>query len=75
VNLYNTPLETFGMLRQAFGDDCLSRSQSNMWYKMFKEDLKEVADEALKGRSLTWQNDDSATRVRQLMNFDRRMSF
>ncbi|XP_011858770.1 PREDICTED: putative uncharacterized protein FLJ37770 [Vollenhovia emeryi] len=74
VKLNKTPLETFEMLQQAFGDDCLSRSQSNRWHKMFKEGREEVADEARQGRPSTSRNDDSVTRVRQLLNSDRRMS-
>ncbi|XP_014487717.1 PREDICTED: putative uncharacterized protein FLJ37770, partial [Dinoponera quadriceps] len=38
VKLKKTPLETFEMLQEAFGDDCLSKSQSNRWHKMFRDD-------------------------------------
>jgi len=50
VKLKKTPLETFEMLKEAFGDDCLSKSQSNRWHKMFRKGWEEVADEARAGR-------------------------
>jgi len=46
MKLKKTPLETFEMLKEAFGDDCLSRSQSNRWHKMFREGRKDITDEA-----------------------------
>lgn len=74
VKLKKTPLETFEMLKEAFGDDCLSRSQSNRWHKMFREGRKDITDEARAGRPSTSRTDDHVTRVRQLLNSDRRMS-
>ncbi|XP_014483093.1 PREDICTED: putative uncharacterized protein FLJ37770 [Dinoponera quadriceps] len=74
VKLKKTPLETFEMLQEAFGDDCLSRSQSNRWHKMFQDGREEVADEARAGRPSTSRTDDNVTRVGQLLFSDRRMS-
>lgn len=74
VKLNKTPLETFEMLKKVFGDDCLSKSQSNRWHKMFREGREEVADEARAGRPSTSRTDDNVTRVRQLLNSDRRMN-
>jgi len=32
------------MLKQAFGDEVMSITQNNLWYKRFKEDRKSVVD-------------------------------
>ncbi|KAJ8950221.1 hypothetical protein NQ318_006195 [Aromia moschata] len=74
VKLKKTPLETFGMLREAFGDDCLSRSRSNRWHKMFREGREEVTHEARSGRPSISRMEKQMTRVLQLLNSDRRTS-
>jgi hypothetical protein len=37
-------LETFRILKQAFGDETMSRTQTHEWYKCFKEDETSVED-------------------------------
>lgn len=74
VKLKKTPLETYGMLAEAYGDACLSRSQSNRWHKKFTEGREEVADEHREGRPSSSRCDENAARVRKLLNTDRRMS-
>uniref|UniRef100_T1HI66 HTH_48 domain-containing protein n=1 Tax=Rhodnius prolixus TaxID=13249 RepID=T1HI66_RHOPR len=74
IKLQKTAKETFDLLTQAFKDDCLSYSKVKKWHKSFKEGREEVADEARSGRPSTSRTDDKVTRVRDLLNKDRRMS-
>ncbi|XP_029163429.1 protein GVQW3-like [Nylanderia fulva] len=75
VKLQKTAKETFDFIRpQTFKNDCLSYSQVKKWHKSFKESREEVADEARSGRPSTSRTDDNVTRVRDLLNKDRRMS-
>jgi len=36
--------ETFEMLKQAFGDEAMSRTQTRQWYRRFKESRTSVED-------------------------------
>ena len=68
VKLNKTSKETFDMLKEAFGDACMSYSQAKQWHKAFKKSREAITDEA---RSRT---DEHLRRVRELLNKDRRMS-
>ena len=54
VRLGKTGSETFEMLKQAFGDSCMSRSQTFEWFGRFK-----------KGRTSTANDDRSVGQTRQ----------
>lgn len=62
------------MLKEAFGDDCMSYSQAKKWHKAFREGREDVNDEARSGRPSTSLTEENVTRVRELLNTDRRMS-
>ena len=74
VKLNKTPKETWDMLKKAFGDACMSYSQAKKWHMSFREVREEVTDEARSGRPPTSRTDKHFTRVRELLNTDRRMS-
>ena len=74
VKLNKTSKETFDMLKEAFGDACMSYSQAKKWHKAFKEGREAITDEARSGRPTTSRTDEHLTRVRELLNKDRRMS-
>jgi len=40
--------ETFEMLKQAFGDEVMSHTQTHLWYKRFKEDRNSIEDNDLR---------------------------
>jgi hypothetical protein len=42
--LGKTFLETFKMLKQAFGDEVMIRTETHEWYKHFKEGQISIAD-------------------------------
>ncbi|UYV72490.1 hypothetical protein LAZ67_9003364 [Cordylochernes scorpioides] len=62
------------ILRKAFKDDCISRSQSGKWHKAFKEGREEVADEPRSGRPTTSRTDENVDRVLEVLRTDRRLS-
>ncbi|XP_039314693.1 protein GVQW3-like [Solenopsis invicta] len=74
VKLGKSATETLPLIQQAFGSDCLSKSQVFRWHKSFKEGQEEVTDEPRIGRPSTSRIDENVTRVRDCLNFDRRLS-
>ncbi|UYV67491.1 hypothetical protein LAZ67_5000890 [Cordylochernes scorpioides] len=74
VRLGKNATETFQMLQKAFKDDCISRSQSGKWHKVFKEGREEVADEPRSGRPTTARTDENMDRVLEVLRTDRRLS-
>ncbi|XP_033609316.1 protein GVQW3-like [Cryptotermes secundus] len=74
VKLGKSAVETFPMVKTAFGDDCLSEHQVYRWHKSLLEGSEEVGDEARAGRPSTSTTDENVTRVRELLNSDRRLS-
>lgn len=74
VKLGKSATETFDMIKQAYPDDVLVRSGVFRWHKAFSEGREEVADEDRAGRPSTSTNTDNVTRVRKVLNSDRRLS-
>jgi len=50
--------ETFQMLQQAYGEDCLSRTQCYEWYQHFKSGRTSIKDDPKSGRPSTSVDDD-----------------
>lgn len=61
------------MIKQAYLDNNLARSGVIRWHKAFSERWEEVTDEDRAGRPSTSTNTDNVTRVRKVMNSDRRL--
>lgn len=59
--------ETFKMLQKAFGDQCLSRSRTFEWYKMFKEGRELVEDEIRSGRPSTSTDELHVDKVKEIV--------
>ena len=51
------------MLQQAYGEDCLSRTQYHEWYQRFKSDRTSVEDDPNSGRPSTSMDDDRVEKV------------
>ncbi|XP_023716560.1 protein GVQW3-like [Cryptotermes secundus] len=73
VKLGKSAVETFPMIKTAFGDDCLSERQACRWHKAFLEDREEIGDEACAGRPSTSTTDKNVMCVRELLNSDRHL--
>ena len=41
--------ENFQMLQQAYGEDCLSRTQCHEWYQRFKSGINSIEDDPKSG--------------------------
>ncbi|XP_023311966.1 putative uncharacterized protein FLJ37770 [Anoplophora glabripennis] len=74
VKLGKTAAETIPMIKAAYKEDALSDRQVFRWHKAFLEGRETVDDEVRAGRPSTSTTDDNVTRVRQLLNTDRRLS-
>ena len=55
--------EAFQMLHQAYGEDCLSRTQYHEWYQRFKSCRTSIEDDPKSGRPSTSMDDDHVEKV------------
>jgi hypothetical protein len=74
VKLGKSATKTFDMIKQAYPDAVLARSGVFWWHQAFLEGREEVTDENRVGRHSTSTNTDNVTRVRKVLNSDRRLS-
>ncbi|KAJ8959843.1 hypothetical protein NQ318_011576 [Aromia moschata] len=65
--------ETVSMIKTAYKEDAQS-DQVFRWHKAFLDGREEVDDEDRTGRPSTTTTADNVTRVRELLNSDRRLS-
>jgi transposase len=72
VKLKKNATETLNLLREAYGEDALSRSRVFEWHKRFSEGREDVEDDERSGRPVTKKTDENGERVRALMRPDRR---
>ena len=72
--LGKTFTETFQMLRQAYGEDCLSRSQRHEWYQRFKSGRTSVEDDPKSGWPSTSMDDDHVEKVLAVIRQNRRLT-
>ena len=56
-------METFQMFRQAYGEDCLSRTHCHEWYQRFKSGRTSIEDDPKSGRPSTSIDDDHVEKV------------
>ena len=69
-----TDSETYDVLKTAFGDKCLSRSNVFIWFNRFKNDCESVEDDPRPGRPSTSKTDENIVKVRDLVRSDRRLT-
>ena len=82
LRLLSTPIcklgknftETFQLLNQTYGEDCMSRRQCYEWFKRFKEGRMSVSEDPSPGRPSTLTNDDHVERVRAVIRGNRRLT-
>jgi len=72
VRLGKTGSETFEMLKQAFGDSCMSRSRTFEWFGRFKNGRTSTANDDRSGRPNTTTTPSKVEQVREAVNQDRR---
>lgn len=62
------------MMKTAFGDECMSKTQIKEWYKRFKDGRTSVDSNPRSGRPSTTTTPDNIERVRLAINEDRRLT-
>jgi len=61
--LGKTFTETFQMLQQAYGEDCLSSKQCHEWYQHFKSGRMSIENDSKSGWPSTSMDDDHIEKV------------
>ena len=69
-----TASETYELLKTAFGDKCLNRSNVFVWFNIFKNGHKSVEDDPQPGWTSTSNTDENIVKVRDLVRSDRRLT-
>jgi len=72
ARLGKTGSETSEMLKQAFGDSCMSRSRTFEWFGRFKNGRTSTANDDRSGRPITATTPSNVAQVRAAVNQDRR---
>ena len=67
-------MESFQMLQQAYGEDCLSRTQCYEWYQLFKSGRTSIEDDPKPGRPSSSTGDDHIEKVRYVIRENRRLT-
>ena len=73
AKLGKSATETYGLLKEVYGDDCLSHTQVFEWFKRFKEG-REDEDDPRPGRPSTSKTDDNIENVARIVREDSRLS-
>ena len=71
VKLKKSAMETFPLLTEAYGEDCMSRARVFEWNKRFSEDKGSLKDDDRPGRPRTAVTDDNIEKVRDVIRKDR----
>jgi len=66
--------EAFQMLQQAYGEDCLSRTQNHEWYQRFKSGRTSIEDDPKSGRPSISMDDDHVEKVVAVIRQNRRLT-
>ncbi|XP_018406162.1 PREDICTED: putative uncharacterized protein FLJ37770 [Cyphomyrmex costatus] len=66
--LGKTFTETFQLMQQVYGDDCLSRGRVHEWYTRFKNGRKDINDDSHVGQAKFVITPESIEKVRDFLN-------
>ena len=70
VKMKKSATETFQLLTEAYGEDCMSRARVSEWHKRFSEGRESLKDDR-PGRPRTAVTDDNNEKVRDVIRKDR----
>jgi len=74
LKLGKTFTETFQMLQQAYGEDCLSHTQCYEWYQCFKSGRTSIKDDPKSRRLSSSTGNDHIEKVRSVIRENRRLT-
>jgi len=63
--LGKTAAKTVELMRQVYGDNCLSRAQIFRWYARFKSGVETIEDETRLGCPFSVRNEELIAKVRK----------
>jgi len=66
--------ETFEMVKIAFREEAMGRTQTYEWWNRFKEGRTSVDDDPRSGRPSTSKTDDNVANVREVIRSNRRLT-
>ena len=66
--------ETYNLLTEVYGDQCLSHTQVFEWFKKFKEGREYIGDDPNSGRPSTAKTQENVEKVARIVRGDRRLS-
>jgi len=69
--LKKTAAETVELMRQVYGDNCLSRAQIFRWNARFKSGVEMTEDEAKHGNPFSVRNEELIAKVRKQIQEER----
>ena len=73
VKLGKTATETLQLLRDAYGDEALSRARVSGWHRRFILGRVSMEDDTRSGRPSSSRNEDNVVRIRDMLNEDQFM--
>ena len=74
AKLGKRPSETFWLMQQVYGDDCLSRANVFLWHKCFLEGRERLEDNNREGRPISARTPEMIKKVRDFIANDRNAS-
>ncbi|GFS77214.1 protein GVQW3 [Trichonephila clavipes] len=72
--LGKTATETYNLLKEVYGSECLSRARVFEWFKRFNDGRQDVEDDSRPGRPSTSKTDENVEKVASFIRSDRRLS-
>ena len=74
VKIGKSVTKTIEMLKIAFGEEAMCRTQTYEWWKRFKEGRTSVDDDPRSGRPSTSKTDDNVAKVLEVIRSNRRLT-
>ena len=66
-------METFQLLTEVYGEDCMSHARVFEWHKRFSEDRESLKDDNHPGCPCTAVTDDNNEKARDVIRKDQRL--
>lgn len=74
VKLNKSASETHYLLKEAYGNEVMSRARVFDWHKRFKEGREDVGDDARSGRPVPHRTDENIQEVKDLVYSNRQLT-